>query len=200
MYVVFSFMYSRLTFNPSDINFINLDSVRWVFSTLAQVFGALIGLLGIVIIYALDKINDLKEKIEDIRLKNELIFEKLEVRSMEITNDYRSFRNLIQLANIFLGSTRKNVVNSFIISSIMLIGAVLILIFFLNFCYIASYGHLYKYSLFTSVIISAMGMLSVFVFILYLKDLAETQKNYELTLHAHNEFVKKIEMGENKRI
>jgi hypothetical protein len=46
-------------------NFMDGNTFYWVFSTLAQVFGALLALLGVFMIFKLDRYKVLLESIDD---------------------------------------------------------------------------------------------------------------------------------------
>jgi uncharacterized membrane protein YuzA (DUF378 family) len=58
------------------LKFFDVGTYNWVFSTVAQVFGTLLGILGIVIIFALDKSSNLKDKIERLRETHEGVREE----------------------------------------------------------------------------------------------------------------------------
>ena len=65
-------------FQTYCLDFLEVDTFQWVFSTLAQVFGALLGLLGVTTFFIFDTFNGLKEKDERLRDKLDGAREKVE--------------------------------------------------------------------------------------------------------------------------
>ena len=58
-------------------DFLDENTLLWFFSTLAQVFGALLGLLGVAIFFVIDKVGSLKEKHESLRYEYDEVREKV---------------------------------------------------------------------------------------------------------------------------
>jgi hypothetical protein len=158
------------------------DTLYWVLSTLAQVSGALIGLIGIIVIYALDKISSIKQGIEFILFEKEKLFynNKLKDDDKDLMKSMvESITKIMKLMN----EERKILISDFFIALSVLTFMVIYSIFSLNFCNVGPWdlSNPYVFCVYYIFVfvVPTVGLLWVFMFTWNLRKLAKDYEDYE---------------------